>query len=400
MASGTYIDNVWTYAGSFDAPPQYKQSCRYQAFVPSPLADFAVDLPGPLVRKLGEVEREIVHVQQLGANERALGAMARFMLRSESIASSKIEGLSTNTRTYLRDELRYHSGAKISKTSREIIGNVEAMELAVGELAAQETIPPESIMNLHTELLRESQPLIAGNIRESQNWIGGNNYNPCNADYVPPPAELVNDLVIDLCSFVSSAQLPSLVKAAIAHAQFELIHPFIDGNGRCGRALIHVILRKGFLEESFTLPLSIKFANSPRQYVEGLSQFRDGDILGWIEYFVECFGATAALSWWFARRVTEMHEGWQELLTQRGKRSDSVAWKVVDILPAYPVVTVPLLMAELNTARLSTYGAVEILEETGILEPVTSGSRNREWVPSGFPELLERFELGALKQGN
>jgi Fic family protein len=122
-------------------------------------------------------------------------------------------------------------------------------------------------------MLQSPHPHLAGRIRTVQNWIGGNDYNPCGADFVPPP-EHVGDLLDDLCAAVNDDVLPSLIQAALVHAQFETIHPFEDGNGRAGRALIHVVLKRRGVATHYVPPISALFANSRQRYIDGLTAFR------------------------------------------------------------------------------------------------------------------------------
>src|SRR5665811_1420877 len=115
---------------------------------------------------------------------------------------------------------------------------------------------------------------MGGRFRSEQNWIGGSAFNPCSAEYVPPPHELVPDLVADLCEFCNDDSLPAVAQAAIAHAQFETIHPFVDGNGRMGRALLHLVLRRRGLAPRILPPISLILATWSRDYIGGLTGAR------------------------------------------------------------------------------------------------------------------------------
>ena len=130
-------------------------------------------------------------------------------------------------------------------TATEVLNNIEAMRWAVDTLDTASKITVEHLLAIHKQLLQDT-PLErhAGKLREQQNWIGGSSHNPCSAAFVPPPFKRVPELLEDLCAFCNGEDLPAIAQAALAHAQFETIHPFIDGNGRTGRTLIHVILRR------------------------------------------------------------------------------------------------------------------------------------------------------------
>ncbi|MEX2283591.1 MAG: Fic family protein [Gemmatimonadota bacterium] len=146
-------------------------------------------------------------------------------------------------RELARAEVRIESGAKVGAAAAEILANIDAMELAIEEAATAERFTVGEIEAIHARLMRDaSSHATGGRIRPVQNWIGGNHYNPCGADYVPPPPEVVSELLDDPCVAINDDVLPPIVQAALVHAQFETIHPFEDGNGRTGRALIHVVL--------------------------------------------------------------------------------------------------------------------------------------------------------------
>jgi Fic family protein len=197
-----------------------------------------VSLDGSVAADVTDAEAAIVRL-----NERATAlvdteALARLLLRAESVASSKIEGLEVGPRRLLEAEAARQLGEPASDvTAAEVLGNIEAMVYAVNSATDGGEITVAQLLEVHRRLLDGSRlEASGGQIRTVQNWIGGSSCNPCSAAYVPPPPEYVGDLLTDLCRFCSDDSLPALVQAALAHAQFETIHPFIDGNGRTGRA--------------------------------------------------------------------------------------------------------------------------------------------------------------------
>jgi Fic family protein len=201
-------------------------------------------------------------------------------------------------------------------TADAVLGNVKAMDYAVQSVAVVERVEVQDFLDIHRALMEHSdQPEIAGLIRAKQNWIGGNNFNPCQAAFVPPPPEYVEALMEDLCAFVNRDDLPGTVQAGLAHAQFETIHPFADGNGRTGRALIHVILKRRGLASTFIPPISLALATRASAYVGGLSSFRytgppDGQaaldgIRDWLDLFLTA-----------TRRATEDAAALQRSLVQ------------------------------------------------------------------------------------
>ena len=146
-------------------------------------------------------------------------------------------------------------------TAEEVLGNIEAMRWAVDVLGSDKGITVSGILEVHRRLLAGTRLEDDGGlIREQQNWIGGSGFNPCSAVFVPPPQEEVEGLLHDLCGFCNGDSLPAVAQAAIAHAQFETIHPFIDGNGRTGRVLLHVILKRRGLAPRVLAPVSLVLA--------------------------------------------------------------------------------------------------------------------------------------------
>lgn len=167
-------------------------------------------------------------VRSLNASARpALAPLARLLLRTESIASSKVEGMQFDARTLARAEVKTDTGMKVSSTALEVLANIDAMTLAVEEATTDAELELSRIVDIHRVLLENaSDREVAGTVRTGQNWIGGNDYNPCGAAFVPPPEDELGPLLADLCAFCNETELPPRVQAAVAHAQFEVIHPF------------------------------------------------------------------------------------------------------------------------------------------------------------------------------
>src|SRR6185503_1455836 len=154
-----------------------------------------------------------------------------------------------------------------SLDTRSVLGNVRAMDEAIRLAAGQARLTVDTICRIHARLFQgTADARLAGVLRDRQNWIGGRADNPYRADFVPVPEDRVRPLLDDLCKFIERDDLPALAQAAIAHAQFETIHPFEDGNGRVGRCLIHYVLRKRALATSFVPPISAVLAANGRTY--------------------------------------------------------------------------------------------------------------------------------------
>jgi Fic family protein len=253
-----------------------RRPCDYTAYVPDPLAGRRFVLDGDVAADVADAEAAIT---RLNAEARALvdtEALARILLRAESVASSRIEGLEVGARRLLRAEAACSMReSSTDVTAWEVLGNIDAMLYGVESVGVGHDITVDVLVEMHRRLLAGTRlEPHAGSFRQTQNWIGGSDYNPCSADYVPPPAEFVPELMDDLCAFCNAEDLPPVAQAAIAHAQFETVHPFIDGNGRAGRAIIQLVLRRRGLALRVLPPVSLVLATLAKDYVAGLAASR------------------------------------------------------------------------------------------------------------------------------
>jgi Fic family protein len=226
--------------GGQGLPRTDSRPCDYEAYVPDPLVVRKFVLDGDVAADVADAEAAIA---RLNAEANALvdtEALARILLRAEAVASSRIEGLEIGARRLLHAEVVRGLNEKSSDvTATEVLGNIDAMVFGVESIGPGDPINVDLLLEVHRRLLLGTRlEEYGGKFRDEQNWIGGSAYNPCSAAYVPPPHEFIEDLMQDLCEFASTDDLPAVAQAAICHAQFETIHPFVDGNGRTGRALI------------------------------------------------------------------------------------------------------------------------------------------------------------------
>jgi Fic family protein len=389
---GRFVEGTWAHDPALYAPPRYRRACAYQAFVPDALNDLNLSLAGDTAGIVSEAEAAIA---SLNAGAQPLMApLARLLLRSESIASSKIEGMQVDARSLARAEVAQDTGRSIGSEASEIIANIDAMQFAIERTAVADGIAPDDLAAIHGVLLaRAPDAVTAGRFRTSQNWIGGNDYNPCGADFVPPPPEELGSLLEDLSRFCDDDALPPVVHAAIAHAQFETIHPFGDGNGRTGRALIHVLLRRRGLAPTFVPPISVVL--DKERYVRGLTDFREGRMDDWIEIFAATAAQAGQLAQRYATRVVELQDSWRaRLRTHSAPRADAAAWAIIDVLPAHPVITVPVGVAATGRTKPAITNAVDELVEAGILAPLGESRRNRAWEADGLLDLVAGLEAG------
>lgn len=213
---------------------------------------------------------------------------------------------------------------------------------------------------------------------------------------MPPPVEELQELLDDLCVAINDDRLPPIVQAALVHAQFETIHPFDDGNGRTGRALIHVVLRRRCAATHYVPPISVVLAMAKDRYIDGLTSFRDAGIGPWIEYFSEVAANAAHLAVGYLGAVRTLTAEWRSQLAALpdAPRAGAAAWSVIDILPAHPMITGPVAAAVTGRAMSSVYQAMKQLEAAGVLLPLSTSRRNQSWEVAGLLALMARMECG------
>jgi Fic family protein len=384
---GTLIQCMWQYDPALYAPARYQRACNYDTFVPERLDD----LPPISTEVAGTISAAEDAVRQLNSvAQPALQPFARLLLRTESIASSRVEGMQVDARTLARAEARADAGQTIGNEAAEVLANIDAMQLAVDEAAVADTIGIGHILDIHRVLLERApnSDRIAGVVRSTQNWIGGNDYNPCEADFVPPPPDDVDRLLDDLVRFANDDSLPPLVHAAYVHAQFETIHPFIDGNGRTGRALVQVILRRRGLAPDYVPPISVVLASDKASYLDGLVAFREGRENDWLEMFAVAAARAAELATSYLGQVQSLQDGWREQAAAFVKRADAAAWLLIAELPGYPIITTTVAVARTGRSRPQVQAAIDQLVEAGVLSPLSEGKRNRQWEAIGILDLL------------
>jgi Fic family protein len=386
---------TWEHHPTIYAPARYRRACRYEAYIPGSLAELGFSLDS---RTAGVVSDAESAINALNASARpALNPLARLLLRTESIASSKVEGLQMDIRDLARAEAKAETGQKVAETAREVLANIDAMQVAVDSATSVDVFTVNEIVAIHDRLLSgdPNGRRFAGKIRDTQNWIGGNDYNPCGADFVPPPPEYVRALLEDLCVAINDDTSPPLVQAALVHAQFETIHPFEDGNGRTGRALVQVVLRRRKLAHDYVPPVSVVLAGAKESYIAGLTAFREEKIEQWIEQFAAAAASAAVLAKAYLNSVQTLVETWRDRLkAAAGPRADAAAWAVLDILPAHPIITAPVAAAATARAKSQVYEAIDQLTAAGVLLPLSESRRNRSWEAAGLLDLLADLEAG------
>jgi len=362
----------------------------YDVFIPDEIAGGDFPLDGDAVAAVTEATRALQHLEASPPRIATLGALAQNLLRSESVASSRIEGVHLSHKRLARAAYQADEGQR-DRRAAEVLGNVEAMRRAIEIGAAGSPLTVADIEDIHRTLLRFTEDTeIAGVVRTTQNWIGGNDYNPVGAAYVPPPPEHVRPLLEDLCTFVNRIDLAPIVQAGIAHAQFETIHPFADGNGRVGRGFVYAVLRRRGEIANYIPPVSLILATEPKSYVGGLAGYRLGGVSGWLAQFAEATTRAAIQAERLADRIEERQSAWLDRLGR--PRRDAAVRQLVSVLPQQPVIDVATAQRLTGKSHVAVGRALQQLEHTGVLNRLNERKWGRVWECDELFALVDSFE--------
>ena len=310
--------------------------------------------------------------------------MSAILLRTESSTSSQIENLTAGAKQLALAELNESQSAN----AKVIVANVRAMEAA---LALADQLSEASILTMHRELLAH-QPgweSHAGAFRNELVWVGGDRGSPRGAKHIGPRDDLVPGAIEDMLSFVQRDDLPVLAQAAISHAQFETIHPFADGNGRTGRALVQAMLRGKGLIRHATAPISAGLLRDTDTYFDALTTYRAGDAAP----IIERFAAAARYAAVSGKKLVDDLADEQERARDRlgNLRRQAGAWKVLPHLIAQPVINTAYLQEQLGMNAMSAGRALEQLTDAGVLTETTGLRRNRVWQQSEILGILDGY---------
>lgn len=372
-----------------------RESFTYRAYIPDPLDPATLAFTGATAADIAEAEVAIA-VADRGQHLIAMETLARLLLRSESVASSRIEGLECSQRRLAEAAFApEHAG----ETARQVLANIDAMRRAIELGVSGRELTVEGIKGMHELLMSEDRATgrFAGTFRTQQNWIGGRSGSPRDAAFIPPPPELVEPLMADLVSFVNGDDLPTLAQAAIAHAQFETIHPFLDGNGRVGRCLIHTVLARRGLASRTLVPVSLVLAAYGDHYIQGLVDFREGGVDQWCGTFASASRLAVEGAAQFERHLATMISRWR---LETEARPDSHLWRACEQTTITPVFTVSSLRDALGASVTASTEVIERLEAIGIVTQVSLGRRNRVYLNRAVLRLLDDFERDLLSSAD
>ncbi len=377
---------------------------RYGAFVPDPLLPLRFVLDARVAADVADAEHALARLDAAMAGRqppRRSEVLARLLLRAEAVGSSRIEGLDVSLRQLAVAELEAEPAP--ASPARAVLANVGALRDALTLADRGGEITVDDLCRIHARLMAGTRhPHLGGVVRTVQNWIGG--HTPLDAAFVPPPHDRVPALLDDLCTYLSGTDHSPLVQAALAHAQFETIHPFADGNGRTGRALLHVVLRRRGLCRRFVPPVSLVLATWSRRYVDALMGTRVEAAPGspedtegwtrWIETLAEATRVACAEAERYDNAVAELVEQWRARLAATAKppRADAAAWALLPWLPASPLLTAADAVELTGRSPRAMDGAIAQLVEARVLKQVRGKVRYRVYEAVGVFDLLMEAE--------
>lgn len=347
----------------------------YEAALPALIAHERIELSDHLLNRVVEASVEAARFDAEQAHKDY--NLPALMLRSESSSSSQIERLTSSVRNVALAEV----SDKVPQNARLIAGNVAAMREA---LSQSDSLDIESICAIHDVLMANTGESLG--IRCEQVWIGGAAYSPHGATFVPPHETRVVGCLQDLMIFGQRNDIVPLVKAAIFHAQFETIHPFTDGNGRTGRALLHRMLAWDEVLQHATLPISAGLLHDIDAYMRALSAYHDGEVEPIIEQLVNALELAVVIGSHISKKVDAVLSEWSDRITER---KGSAIHRLPALLVEQPVVDTAYVARNLSITDRAARALAETACERGILTKMGNAKRGAFYQAADLIALLE-----------
>lgn len=367
----------------------------YRAFIPAPLPPRPkIRMNGELTKLLSDADRALGRVDGVASILPNPDLFVAMYVRHEAVFSSQIEG----TQSTLEDVLEYEvskKGEPRPKDVEEVVNYVRAMNYGLNRLS-ELPLSLRLIREIHAELLQgvRGSERTPGEFRRSQNWVGKKNSLIKEAEFVPPPPHEMHAALDNLEGFLHDrTSLPILVQCGLAHAQFETIHPFLDGNGRIGRLLITLLLCERKVLQRPLLYLSYFLKAHRSQYYDRLMAIRnDGDWESWLKFFFQGVHEVSHAATDTARAILELREGYRDMIAQRMAGSTN-GLRLLDYLFEHPLVSARMAEKELKCAYVTAATIIQEFEDLGIIREITGLQRNRLY---RFEPYLNLFDRQAL----
>lgn len=364
----------------------------YEAAIPAAISQLDATIESAVLGEVDDARAEIARFDaelstMLPGSE--IAPLSAVLLRTESASSSQIENITAGAKALALAELgvsRYGSNAGL------VAANVDAMNRAL-ELA--DAVTPETILAIHEALMRGQDQARPGEFRTQQVWIGGSSSSPHAAAFVPPHHSRVEAAIDDLCAFIRRTDIPLLAQAAIAHAQFETIHPFNDGNGRTGRALVHAMLKQGGATTRTTIPVSAGLLVDTHSYFAALTAYRNGDPSRIVERFTHAAFAAIDNGRTLADELMQVYGAWSEGVNAR---KTAAVWNVLPLLLSHPAVTSAMVQESTGLSQPAADNVLKQLRDAGILTKASGVQRYIVWVATDVTRALDDFAARAQRR--
>ena len=374
------------------------QPTGYRAFIPAPLPpDPPIDLIGELTRLLSEADRALGRLDGSVLTLPNPDLFVFMYVRKEAVLSSQIEGTQSSLQDVLAAEAQLFD-LGLPRDVNEVVNYVRAMNHGVARLA-ELPVSVRLVREIHAELLRgvRGGKLQPGDLRRSQNWIGPAGCTLTTATFVPPPHHSVPEALGELEKFLHRADdLPPLVKIALAHVQFETIHPFLDGNGRVGRLLITFLLTERGILHKPVLYLSHYFKQHRQAYYDHLQAVRDrGAWEEWLAFFLRGVVEVAGEAAETARRIQQLREQHRAAITAQLGRTAGNGHKILESLFDRPILSVQDVQKITGTTYAAANSLISRMVKVGVLDEMTGFARNRRFRFASYIKLFSNANLEA-----
>jgi len=355
----------------------------YEAAIPAAIATARLELDSDLAAIAEDASHALTRADSDGAS--IAPPLLSVLLRTESAASSQIEHLTVGARQLAIAEI----GQAASANAELVASNVAAMKAAI-ELA--DRLDDQAILSMHEVLMRRQPRAHPGSWRDAQVWIGSSDLSPAGASFVPPAPDRVPAAMGDLIGFLGRTDVPVLVHVAVVHAQFETIHPFVDGNGRTGRALMHAMLRAAGVTRRVTAPVSAGLLSRLDEYVAALTAYRAGDLGPIVRTVAAAAHRAVLLQLWLTDQLTRLAATWQD--AARPRRGSALAG-LLSFAIGQPALTVDILGSGLGVSPAAARHALDQAVDAGILTFAADKRRNRVWLAKDVLDVMDEFAARA-----
>jgi Fic family protein len=395
----SYEERQWKVEDADDGSPMSRRALLkargpYLAAISQDIAECAFRLPPEVEAEASDALVEVARFDaELSSMPGEFGGefapLAAVLLRTESASSSQIENVTAGAQALALASIHERTGPN----ARMVAANVMAMQRAI-QMA--DDLSEDTILAAHEALMDGPEYARPGRYREGQVWIGSAAPTPHTASFVPPHGDRVGSAMADLIRFCHRTDMPVLVHAAIAHAQFETIHPFADGNGRTGRALVHALLKRGRATTRLTVPVSAGLLVDTESYFDALTAYRQGDAAPIVARFSQAAFAAVSNGRKLDSDLADIYAEWGHAIHAR---RDAAVWRVLPLLVSQPAVTIRFIQNSTAVSQPAAQNAVDQLVTAGVLAPASENRRNRVWVATEVIAALDGFAARTGRRG-